>query len=94
MEVGFLPHGEGFALQLLLEALGACCMSVPYLRNLLQAALARQILPRSIAFIIKTNVFCHPFYPGMKALIEITLLPALPWWATLPSAHPHPKAMR
>lgn len=71
-------------MQLLLEALGACCVSVPYLCDLLQAALARLIPPRSIAFIIKTNVFCHPFYPRMKAQIEITLLPALPWWAMLP----------
>lgn len=69
-------------------ALGVCCVSVPYLRDLLQAALGRRIPPGSIAFIIKTNVFYHPFHPRMKAQIEITRLPTLPWWATLLGAHP------
>lgn len=64
-----------------------CSLPVmPYLLDLLQATLGRQIPPGSIAFITKTNVFYHPFHPRMKVQQGITRLLVLPWWAVLPGA--------
>lgn len=55
------------------------CWHLTYLGDLLPAALGRQPPQGSVALVVKTNVFYHPFHHGMKAQTEITQL--LPWWA-------------
>lgn len=59
-------------------AFSACWLLI-YLGDLLPAALGRRPPWGSVALVVKTNVFYHPFHRGMKARIEITQL--LPWWA-------------
>lgn len=65
----------------------ACCaLSLQIAAGHPAADWGKRIPPGSIAFITKTNVFYHPFHPGMKVQRGITRLPALPWWAVLPGA--------
>jgi len=59
-------------------AFSACWLLI-YLGDLLPAALGRRPPWGSVALVVKTNVFYHPFHRRMKARIEITQL--LPWWA-------------